>query len=734
MPESWRHGHVVTIYKGDGDVHDPSSYRPITITSVIARAYERVNAPELINEMLRHDIPSLDQFGFTRQRSTHDALYRLLSRIHEIIDSGAGDNKFVPAVFVDISKAYDKVWIEGLLYKIHHDLGITGNLYYMLRELLTNRTFQVVADGKMSIRLVLRAGVPQGSILAPFLFLIYIHDIISRGGADPELTQIIASLFADDIAVMPTEAGMAGLSALQRALDHLTRYARKWKITFSAKKTNTVIFRKRRKTTEIRPDIGDLTLGGFSITTTHQYTYLGVILDEFLSFAPHVKDLFARVSRTAYMISRLVRRDHHPSIPVIRTLVKNILVPQLTYSLPFIPDKDAVMVPGAKAIAAEKKKRREELLNNHNKNKTRNMNKYKNKNRNNNNNNIINHEMNDDEMERKYDDEKHEQAHDMVTTRDRRREERKQDEKHHQQEQKQKQDEKQQQEEQKQKQKYNDKNKYIKNLILRPLLHRMGLPHSAQHESVFIENRLLNVNSLLSATKAALAHRWLTLGADSENLAASMFHSHLSRFSSLPPSHPCRVIVLSILKVREYEFNTNDTRVFSRLSRSDLRPIAWKQQYRSWRNDLPHTVPLLYVQEPVSMRELPAYMEYDKPRASSRRSRLRFGREKTKAMFHHLKFKDAEPITCTKCSTSSAETVSHVLADCSYYREPRATLMSSLVKLRLSQDALSFIKNESVCRVVLDPSIIPAVSKFNLYKIHRRTAKFINAIHTLRKF
>ena len=114
IPESWRHGHVVTIYKGEGDIHDADSYRPITITSVVARAYERVNSHELLNKMERQGIPSCDQFGFTKHRSTHDALYRLLSRMHEVLD-GDGDNSYVPGVFIDISKAYDKVWIEGLL-------------------------------------------------------------------------------------------------------------------------------------------------------------------------------------------------------------------------------------------------------------------------------------------------------------------------------------------------------------------------------------------------------------------------------------------------------------------------------------------------------------------------------------------------------------------------------------------------------------------------------------------
>jgi ribonuclease HI len=341
VPTSFRHGHVMTLYKGEGQETDPDSYRPITITSVVARIYERIHKQELLTEIIKRGIPSQDQFGFTKQRSTHDAIYRLLSLIVETSTKGDRrmdiDKRYVPVVFVDISKAYDKVWIDGLLYKLHHDLGIKENLFYMIRAMLTKRTIQVVCDGKISTMHVLEEGVPQGSILAPLLFLIYIHELTQTPANNKS---ICMSLFADDIAILPLSIGTSGIEALNRALGRMSAYARKWKITFSAKKTNVVYFRpgqrcKQAYTPPHKQDV--LKLTSFPIACARSYTYLGVVLDQFLTFIPHVLDLIKRIRKTSYIISRLVRRDHLPSIPVIQSLVKTVLVPHMVYGFAFIP-------------------------------------------------------------------------------------------------------------------------------------------------------------------------------------------------------------------------------------------------------------------------------------------------------------------------------------------------------------------------------------------------------------
>lgn len=331
IPTSFRHGHVMTLYKGEGDVNDPSNYRPICITSVVARVYERIHVTALIAAMCRASMPSPEQFGFTKNRSTHDAVFRFLSNLVECVDRGEHDERYSAGVFVDISKAYDKVWIEGLLFKLQK-MGISGNLYYMIKSLLTNRTIQVVYGGKVSTTYVLTAGVPQGSILAPFLFLIYIHDIIAS--APNSISDVIMSLFADDIALLSTLPGEAGLIPIQQALDHMSHFAARWKITFSAKKTNVVFFRfsQQRHT---RPH-HTLTLTRFRVATATQYKYLGIVLDDRLTFTPHLHQLASSTQVTSYMISRLIHRDRLPSFPIIRSLVEHMLIPQMTYAFAFM--------------------------------------------------------------------------------------------------------------------------------------------------------------------------------------------------------------------------------------------------------------------------------------------------------------------------------------------------------------------------------------------------------------
>ena len=319
IPQQLRHAHVMTLYKGDGNTNDPNNYRPISITSIIARMYERLHMKVLLRHMEAVGIPSLSQFGFTKHRSTHDAIYRLISTIVDVMGTGVGD--FVPTVFVDISKAYDKVWIDGLLYKLHHDCHIKGNLYYMLRALLKGRTMQVVYNNLISISHQLTAGVPQGSVLAPLLFLIFIHSLTTQ--LSPSICQ---SLFADDIALLPFTSGTAGLINLRFGLDVLTDYAVRWKLVFSQKKTQVLFFTPNKHTKQPLPN-HTLTITGFALATTRLYTYLGVLLDDRLTFIPHLTQLVQRTTTMSIRLTRMVRRNKLPSFPVIRRLVQCVLIP-----------------------------------------------------------------------------------------------------------------------------------------------------------------------------------------------------------------------------------------------------------------------------------------------------------------------------------------------------------------------------------------------------------------------
>ena len=332
LPSQWKEGIVVALYKHSGDKHDVNNYRPINVTSVVMRLFDRLMLPTLLQYMSSHSIPYAFQFGFTKLRSTYDAILRLLSFI------GRYFHHPIPAVFIDISKAYDRVWVHGLIHKLHTQLHMAPHDLFFYRALLTNRCFRVAGNGYMSDLFTTPDGVPQGGVSAPQLFTIYIHDLV----AAIDSIYIKINLFADDIVIWASEMlnGQSVIMILihmQQALNNMSTWASTWKITFSSTKTQLVIFYVNA-TLPLAYNIFKLCLSGFIITPTDTYKYLGIILHKQLDWKQHVHDLIQRVSPTSYHIARLASYHihHRPSFNVIRQLVTTVLIPKITYALPFI--------------------------------------------------------------------------------------------------------------------------------------------------------------------------------------------------------------------------------------------------------------------------------------------------------------------------------------------------------------------------------------------------------------
>jgi hypothetical protein len=339
LPSQWTEGLVIALYKHKGDKHDVSNYRPITITSVIIRLLERLMLPTLKQYMHDHGIPSDLQFGFTALRSTYDAILRLLTAIGAHIWAYP-----IPVVFIDISKAYDRVWVHGLLHKLYTTANVRDHTYFFYRALLSRRSFRVCGNGHMSDVHHTVDGVPQGSVSAPQLFIIYIHDIILAIAS----AYTTINKFADDIALWPVRATLAqGIGQvhthMQNTLDHMTTWASTWKVTFSSLKTLMVIFWHNKSLPDsyrmplcaaTRPL--PLHLSGFEIERVDSYVYLGLTLFKTLSWEPHINTIIRKATPTSNQITRLVSSSSRPSLPVIRNLVAAVLIPKLSYAMPFI--------------------------------------------------------------------------------------------------------------------------------------------------------------------------------------------------------------------------------------------------------------------------------------------------------------------------------------------------------------------------------------------------------------
>ena len=207
LPKSWLQANVCPIFKGRGSPPNlPKSYRPISLTSVLVKLLERMLLARLLRFLEGRNFFSRFQSGFRSGHSTLDQIYRLIDRVQAAFSS----HSYVSVAFLDIVAAFDTVWHSGLLYKLFR-AGIQGRAFRWIRAFLSDRELRVIFGNAHSAWFPVGAGVPQGSILGPLLFLIYLNDL-------PILDAVSVAIFADDIALWPKLNNARGNAALNKAL------------------------------------------------------------------------------------------------------------------------------------------------------------------------------------------------------------------------------------------------------------------------------------------------------------------------------------------------------------------------------------------------------------------------------------------------------------------------------------------------------------------------------------
>ena len=186
FPNCWKVSSVVPVFKNVGERSTTKSYRPVSLHSVVSKVFEKLVNDRIVDHIEKFGLFSDFQYGFRSCRSTADLLTVVSDRIARAFNrSGA-----TRTVALDISKAFDRVWHAGLLHKLK-SYGISGQIFSLISSFLSNRRLRVVLDGKSSQEYPVNAGVPQGSILGPTLFLLYINDL-----SDDAICDI--AIYADD--------------------------------------------------------------------------------------------------------------------------------------------------------------------------------------------------------------------------------------------------------------------------------------------------------------------------------------------------------------------------------------------------------------------------------------------------------------------------------------------------------------------------------------------------------
>ena len=269
FPSKLKVGKVSPLHKKDS-CDNPSNYRPISILSVFSKIFEKLMHQRLYKFLESFEILYPLQFGFREKHSTSHALLSLTESIKQSIDSG----KVGCGIFLDLQKAFDTVNHKIVLDKLEH-YGIRGNALKWFQSYLSGRTQYVTVNGHVSDPLPISSGVPQGSVLGPLLFLIYVNDL-------PNVSKVMQFyLFADSTSIC---FDSDNLFNLQNIVNRELKKVRKWleanRLALNIDKTNYVIFHS--PTTEVDSFV-IIKLDSKPISRVNSIKYFGVLIDSTLS-------------------------------------------------------------------------------------------------------------------------------------------------------------------------------------------------------------------------------------------------------------------------------------------------------------------------------------------------------------------------------------------------------------------------------------------------------------------
>ena len=289
----WRNGNVTPVPKTGNADTCPSNYRPISITPVLSKIFERLLAKRLSTYAESNSFfPNL-QFGFRKGLGACDALLTISNVVQKALDSGHE----VRMVGLDFSAAFDRVNHEALIFKLRQ-LGIGGSFLNILIEFLSNRKQRVVVDGHCGEWSNVVSGVPQGSVLGPLLFILYTHDMWFG------LENLLVA-YADDatlIAVVPAAAGRHLVSeSLNRDLAKISAWCSLWGMKLNPSKTQSMIVSRSRT---VNPPHPDLFIDGTQLVTSESFKILGVLFDSKFTFEQHLRSVSSSIAQKVGLLRK----------------------------------------------------------------------------------------------------------------------------------------------------------------------------------------------------------------------------------------------------------------------------------------------------------------------------------------------------------------------------------------------------------------------------------------------
>ena len=269
FPDCWKVSFVVPVFKNVGEGYTAKNYRPVSFLSVVSKVFEKHVNNRIVDHLQNCGLFSNFQYGFRSSRSTADLLTVVSDRIARVFNRSGATRAVAP----DVSKAFDRVWHAGLLHKLN-SYGISGQIFGLISSFLSCRRLGVVLDGKSSQEYPVNAEVPQGSILGPTLFLLYINDL-------PDDVVCNIAIDADDNT----------LYSKSEPRDTVDR-GRQWLVDFNAGKTQLVSFDRCKNTGAI-----DVKMDGFVPEEKTSFKMLGLTFSSKLDWGFYIVSIAKTASK-----------------------------------------------------------------------------------------------------------------------------------------------------------------------------------------------------------------------------------------------------------------------------------------------------------------------------------------------------------------------------------------------------------------------------------------------------
>lgn len=315
VPMQWKVSQIIMIPKPGKNVGEIKSYRPISLLPIPSKVLELLFLKRLNPIIQRNHLIPDHQFGFRQKHGTVEQIHRLVEQIHYAFEH----KEYCTAAFLDISQAFDRVWHDGLLYKIRKLLPI--NYFLFIRSYLSDRHFFVKHGEYITNLFKIKAGVPQGSVMGPTLYNLFTSDF-------PQTEGTLIGTFADDTASLASDCNPTNAaSKLQRSLDNISVWLKKWRIKANESKSVNVTFTLRKG---ICPPVD---INGVLLPQEKEAKYLGMHLDSKLNWKKHIFTKRLALGLKLRSMSWLLNKKSQLSMYNKITLYKCILKPIWTYGI-----------------------------------------------------------------------------------------------------------------------------------------------------------------------------------------------------------------------------------------------------------------------------------------------------------------------------------------------------------------------------------------------------------------